>query len=127
MSTTIEKYNYSIEAINEDELTYEKNVNNEDENNVTDDDSGYDEYDDIYVITIDDKPYFYQTTLLDAQNKLLDVSRQISKKINETDYFDSYICQKEDSQITIVNQLDFILFTKHYVLHTLKIHRIIKY
>ena len=116
----------SYEAINEDELTYEKNVNNEDENNVTDDDSGYDEYDDIYVITIDDKPYFYELTINNARNKLLEISKKINNKINENDCFNSYVCHKIDDEITIVNQLDFIFFTKRYVLHTLKIHRIIK-
>ena len=34
--------------------------------------------------------------------------------------------KKKDDEITIVNQLDFIFFTKSYVLHTLKIHTIRK-
>ena len=83
-------------------------------------------YDDIYVISIDDKPYFYELTLSDAKNKILNVSKKINKKINENELYDSYICHKKDDEITIFNQLDFILFTKRYVLHTLKFHKIRK-
>ena len=90
-------------------------------------DSDYSEIDvDIYVITIDDKPYFYELSLTDAKNKILDVSRKINKKINENELYDSYICHKKDDEITISNQLDFIFFTKTYVLHTLKIHKLRK-
>lgn len=93
----------------------------------SDSNSDYSEIDvDIYVITIDDKPYFYELSLTDAKNKILDVSRKINKKINENELYDSYICHKKDDEITISNQLDFIFFTKTYVLHTLKIHKLRK-
>lgn len=88
-------------------------------------DSDYTEIDvDIYVITIDDKPYFYELSLSDAKDKILNISKKINKKINENELYDSYICHKKDDEITILNQLDFIFFTKTYVLHTLKIHKI---
>lgn len=90
-----------------------------------DTDSDYTEIDvDIYVITIDDKPYFYELSLSDAKDKILNISKKINKKINENELYDSYICHKKDDEITIFNQLDFIFFTKTYVLHTLKIHKI---
>lgn len=82
---------------------------------------------DMYVITIDDKPYFYQTSLEDARVKLLDISKQLNNKINENDNYDSYICQKLEDEIMIVNQLDFVLFTKNYPLHTIKIHKVVKF
>jgi hypothetical protein len=82
---------------------------------------------DIYVITIDDKPYFYQTNLEEARAKLLDISKQLNNKINENDYYDSYICQKLEDEIIIVNQLDFVLFTKNYPLHSVKIHKVVKF
>ena len=81
----------------------------------------------MYVISIDDKPYFYQTNFLDAKAKLLDISKKLNNKINENEYYDSYICQKLEDEITIVNQLDFIFFTKNHLLHTLKIHTVRKY
>lgn len=81
----------------------------------------------MYIISIDDKPYFYQTSLLDAKTKLLDISKKLNNKINENDYYDSYICQKLEDEITIVNQLDFVFFTKNHLLHTLKIHTVKKY
>ena len=81
----------------------------------------------MYVITIDDVPTFYQTNLVDARTKILEISKKINKKINENEYYDSYICHKIDDEITIINQLDFILFKKQYVLHSLKIFKIIKY
>jgi hypothetical protein len=111
----------------EDDDDEDDDDDDDDEDDDDDDDDSYDEYDDIYIISIDNKPYFYQTNHVDAKDKLLDVSKKISKKINESDYFDSYICLKEDDEITIVNRLDFIFFTKHYVLHNLKIHKIRKY
>jgi len=93
----------------------------------SDSNSDYSEIDvDIYVITIDNKPYFYELSLTDAKNKILDVSKKINKKINENELYDSYICHKKDDEITIFNQLDFIFFTKTYVLHTLKIHKLRK-
>lgn len=82
---------------------------------------------DMYVITIDDKPYFYQTNLEEARSKLLDISKQLNNKINENDYYDSYICQKLEDEIIIVNQLDFVVFTKNYPLHTIKIHKVVKF
>lgn len=85
------------------------------------------ENNDMYVITIDDKPYFYQTSLEDARVKLLDISKQLNNKINENDNYDSYICQKLEDEIMIVNQLDFVLFTKNYPLHTIKIHKVVKF
>jgi hypothetical protein len=85
------------------------------------------ENEDIYVITIDDKPYFYQTNLEEARTKLLDISKQLNNKINENDYYDSYICQKLEDEIIIVNQLDFVLFTKNYPLHSVKIHKVVKF
>ena len=81
----------------------------------------------MYVISIDDKPYFYQTCFADAKNKLLDISKRLNNKINENEYYDSYICQKLEDEITIVNQLDFVVFTKNHLLHTLKIHTVKKY
>jgi hypothetical protein len=81
----------------------------------------------MYVISIDDKPYFYQTSFADAKDKLLDISKRLNNKINENEYYDSYICQKLEDEITIVNQLDFVLFTKNHLLHTLKIHTVKKY
>ena len=81
----------------------------------------------MYVITIDEKPYFYQTSFEDAKIKLLDISKKLNNKINENDYYDSYICQKLEDEITIVNQLDFVFFTKNHLLHTLKIHTVRNY
>jgi len=97
----------------------------DDDYSESDSNSDYSEIDvDIYVITIDDKPYFYELTLSDAKNKILDVSKKINKKINENELYDSYVCHKKDDEIVIFNQLDFIFFTKTYVLHTLNIHKI---
>ena len=151
MSKIIENYNNNIQ---EEQDTYKKDLDNyttdedeytDDEDEYTDDDDEYtddedaddddeytddedtdDEYNDMYVITIDDKPYFYELTINNARNKLLEISKKINNKINENDCFNSYVCHKIDDEITIVNQLDFIFITKRYVLHTLKIHRIIK-
>jgi hypothetical protein len=123
-STSSESEYANIEY-SESEDDYTDSDYSESEDDYTD--SDYSEIDvDIYVITIDDKPYFYELSLTDAKNKILDVSKKINKKINENELYDSYICHKKDDEITISNQLDFIFFTKTYVLHTLKIHKLRK-
>ena len=120
---TSSKSNYSE---NDTDSDYSKNDDSTDSEYSDNSDSTEIEFEDIYVISIDDKPYFYELSLSDAENKVLNVSKKINKKINENELYDSYVCHKKDDELTIVNQLDFIFFTKSYVLHTLKIHRLTK-
>ena len=113
-TVSIEKNGVNF-SIKEEEITTSNSITENHEENF------------VYVISIDDKPYFYQTNLLEAKTKLLDISKKLNNKINENEYYDSYICQKLEDEITIVNQLDFVLFTKNHLLHTLKIHTVKKY
>ena len=126
MSQLFENYyndnTVSIENNNINFVEKEKEKEKESKSEIVEQDEDF-----MYVISIDDKPYFYQTNFLDAKAKLLEISKKLNNKINENEYYDSYICQKLEDEITIVNQLDFVLFTKNHLLHTLKIHTVKKY
>jgi len=116
---------------NENENNNKDDVDDEDDDDDEDDEdnSNY-EYDDIdettiYVISINDIPYFYENNYEDAKKRINTFSEKIVLGHKET--YDSYCKIIEEDEIHIIINLDFILFTYSYTFYKIKIHTARKY
>jgi hypothetical protein len=121
---------------NQEEKIEDEDNNEEDENEDDDEDDDEDkddenyEYDDInettiYVISINDIPYFYENNYEDAKKRINTFSEKIVLGHKET--YDSYCKIIDEDEIHIIINLDFILFTYSYTFYKIKIHTARKY
>ena len=97
-------------------------------------DSDDDDYDEsqLFVLSIDNTPFFYEKDLEKSRDILLQVARKLNQN-NNRDYRSSYIRENDilDSyqymNLNVVRHFDFIYFKYDYNLHSLKIHKIKQY
>lgn len=86
-------------------------------------DSEEDNDDRIYIISIDNVPYYYENDLTSTRKKMWQLANTYIA--NDSDsyeiYNDKYIMTNDMNEIQIVCPLDFILFKYSHVLHVLKI------
>ena len=108
----------------DDEDVDDEDVDDED---VDDEDEDVDDEDEttIYVITINDIPYFYENNYEDAKKRINTFSEKIVLGHEKT--YDSYYKIINEDEIHIVINLDFILFTYSYTFYKIKIHTARKY
>jgi hypothetical protein len=96
---------------------------NDDENDDDDDDENDDDENDtcVYALSIDNIPCYYDKNLSTITDKI----DKIVKKYTLKDIFnDTYINYKNDREIQLIKNLDFILFSYNYVVHTFIIHKL---
>ena len=116
----------------DDNICYREDI--EYENNVDEYDDEYeDDYDpdnDLFVISIDNEPFFYTKYFKYAQNKIWEMAKNYSRvSILKSEYNNSYkshIFEKNKNTIKLVNYYDFILFSYPFVSHELRISRVRK-
>ena len=97
-------------------------------------DSDEDDYDEsqLFVLSIDNTPFFYEKDLQKSRDILLQVARKLNQN-NNRDYRSSYIRENDilDSyeymNLNVVRHFDFFYFKYDYNLHSLKIHKIKQY
>jgi len=112
----------------DDEKIVEDNDQDEDEEEDEDEDEDDDDEEDettIYVITINDIPYFYENDYQDAKKRINTFSEKIVLGHKQT--YDSYYKIINEDEIHIIINLDFILFTYNYTFYKIKIHTARKY
>ena len=114
-------------ACNTDEVEDEYGNEDEDGNEYGNDDDEDDEDDEetestIYVITIDDKPSFYETDLDSAIEKIDTLSK--SYNLNDYGYHTTLTNYKSDREIDIIRNFDFGFFSMSFKFHTIKIYRL---
>jgi len=101
----------------EDEEDDEDEDEDEDEDDDEDDDD--DDEEKLYIISINDEPYFYENSLKSAKSKILKISNVLDRKNNKE--YTSYICHSNTNQIDVIRNLNFIFFSYNYILYSLKI------
>jgi hypothetical protein len=124
-----EKIDHVDEHDDDDENDDEDDEHDEDDDDEDDDEDNY-EYDDIdettiYVISINDIPYFYENNYEDAKKRINTFSKKIVLGHEKT--YDSYYKIIDEDEIHIVVNLDFILFKYNYTFYKIKIHTARKY
>jgi hypothetical protein len=133
-------FNFDDNNIVEDSIVNEDVVDNiEDEviDNPEDDAEEYevveDEDDDgecMYILTIDNTPFYYEKDLNEAKSKLFSLCRRLNKD-NNSEYKGSFIRENETlyecMNLSVVRNYDFVLFNLHSTLHELKIFKVVNY
>ena len=110
----------------EDNEDDEDNEDEDDEDDDNEDDNEDDEDETtIYVICINDIPYFYEDNYEDAKKKINTFSEKIILGHKQT--YDSYCKIVDEDEIHIILNLDFILFKYNYTFYKIKIHTARKY
>ena len=117
----------------EERTVMEDNIKDEDEDEDEDEDDDYDIEDDIedddinnlYVISVNNVPFFYESELKVAQKKMLYMTRVLNYK-NNVDYNDSYIRENyshplRTNSIDVIRKYSCFFFSFETVLHSLKI------
>ena len=77
----------------------------------------------LYIITINNIPYFYGSTIKDTREYMRLIARKLHK-VDNKGYDNSYICEEIEDELKVVRNLDFILVSFKYVLHHLKISEV---
>ena len=91
-----------------------------------DDDLNYDE-NSLFVININDIPYFHDKDLFVTRKNLLSIGRKLILK-NKNQLFDTlYIHEKNKNEIDIIQSMDFLFFSYNFVKYNIKIHSVNKY
>lgn len=90
---------------------------------MNDSDSEEDNDDRIYIISIDNVPYYYENDLTTIRKKMWQLANTYIANVSDSyeTYQDKYIMTNDMNEIQIVCPLDFILFKYSHVLHVLKI------
>lgn len=131
------------EEINNDNEEEDEDDEGEDDDEVNDDDYDYlkecylNDIDpefqegDIYVISINNCPYFYENTLKDARNQLWNISKRLSSQHENTYYNDDSINMlidfKDKDNINLLNNYNLWFFTLNSIKYELKIDKVKKY
>jgi hypothetical protein len=114
---------------NDDNDDVDNDVDNDDvENDDVDIDDEYiknygDKNKKMYIITINNIPYFYGSTIKDTREYMRLIARKLHK-VDNKGYDNSYICEEIEDELKVVRNLDFILVSFKYVLHHLKISEV---
>jgi hypothetical protein len=111
----------------EDDEDEDEDDDDEDEDEDEDDEDEDDEYeeDDIYIISIDGTPYFYEETLKDARKMLQKIARKIYD--NKKDLYNTCILEKNRDELHVINCIEFFIFSHNSILHTLNIEQVKRY
>ena len=121
-------FNFDDNAVVEDSIIDEELEDDEviDED-VVDEDDGDENNEFMYILTIDNTPFFYEKDLEEAKIKLFSLCRRLNKKHNY-DYKGSFIRENETlheyMNLSVVRNYDFVLFNLHSTLHELKIFKV---
>ena len=114
MDDTVDDTEYTIDNDN-----YEGDID-------YDDDLNYDE-NSLFVININDIPYFHDKDLFVTRKNLLSIGRKLILK-NKNQLFDTlYIHEKNKNEIDIIQSMDFLFFSYNFVKYNIKIHSVNKY
>ena len=102
-----------------------EDVEDDEENENLEDDVDYEDINNLYIISINNVPYFYESDFKIARDKMLFMARQLNYK-NNLDFNDSYIRENYEhpsrtNNISVVRRYSLFFFTYDYVLHDLKI------
>ena len=93
----------------DDELEYDEDDFESDENS-------------LFIISINDTPYFHDKDLFVTRKNLLNIGRKLILK-NKNHLFDTlYIHEKSKNEIDIVQSMEFLLFSYNFVKYNIKIH-----
>lgn len=104
----------------DDQRTVEEGDDEDIEDDIEDDDIN-----NLYIISINNIPYFYESEFKVAQKKMLYMARQLNYK-NNLEYNDSYIRENYEhplrtNNISVIRKYSFLIFSYDYVLHDLRI------
>ena len=96
-----------------------------DDDDIDDDDIDDDDINNLYVISVNNVPFFYESELKIAQKKILYMARVLNYK-NNIDYNDSYIRENYNhplrtNSIDVIRKYSCFFFSFDTVLHSLKI------
>jgi hypothetical protein len=98
---------------------------------INDSDSDEDNENVIYVVSIDNTPYYYDKDLVSARKNMWKLAHQYIISDENDDEMgisnDKYIMTNNPNNIQIVSPLDFLFFRYSNVLHVLKIDYIIPF
>lgn len=122
---------------NVDNSIVEDAILDEDGEVIDEEDEVIDEVDDndaddecMYILTIDNTPFFYEKDLEEAKTKLFSMCRRLNKN-NNSEYKGSFIRENETlhecMNLSVVRNYDFVLFNLHSTLHELKIFKVVNY
>ena len=117
------KFQFNREAFENFWDIYCNMIKDDDEDNDEEDEED-DEYKKLYVISINDEPYFYENSLKNARSKILKISNTLDLKNNKE--YTSFISRKNSTQFDIIRNLNFIFFSYNYLLYSLKISTVQK-
>ena len=125
-----EDKNVEEEDVKDVEKDVEEDVEEDDEeddeeNENLEDDVDYEDINNLYIISINNVPYFYESDFKIARDKMLFMARQLNYK-NNLDFNDSYIRENYEhpsrtNNISVVRRYSLFFFTYDCVLHDLKI------
>lgn len=81
----------------------------------------------VYIITINNEPYFYSDSLKMARENLLDISRKLKLNSNQELFDNFYINEKNKNEIDIIYSYNLTLFSYNHLKYNIKIHTVTKY
>ena len=115
-------YNTPVYSVNEEE-----HMDDEIEK-INYDDDDEDEVDKLYIITIDDIPYYYENDLPTARSKMWSIANNLVKNDNNNlENSNNYIFTNNLNKVSLISPYSFFGLNYHYTICELSIEYVIRY
>lgn len=121
--TVIEDFNPNNEDLIKLRNAFNK-INNY--SKINSDDEDEDSEDRIYIIIVNDRPYYYNNNLFSARKTMMKLAKKLITS-NDLDEPDKYIMTNNDNEVKIVIPYDFLFVKYSHTIHTIKIDYVIPY